>query len=99
MTTVLFANLGDFPYVLRRLYFVYAMPKTVTRDIHGRYQYDTDKLGLDVRKPMQENRSSGLVNNKGGDQLAHPRSLISAFVFRSLKSIISRLAKSESSIF
>ena len=26
--------------------------------------------------------SSGLVNNKGADQPAHPHSLISAFVFR-----------------
>ena len=35
--------------------------------------------------------SSGLVNNKGTDQLANPCTLISAFVFRSLESIISRL--------
>ena len=36
--------------------------------------------------------SSGLVNNKGADQPAHPRSLISSFVFRSYVSIISRLS-------
>ena len=36
--------------------------------------------------------SSGLVNNKGADQPAHPHSLISAFVFRSFESIISRLS-------
>ena len=36
--------------------------------------------------------SSGLVNNKGTYQPAHPRSLISAFVFRSFESIISRLS-------
>ena len=35
---------------------------------------------------------SGLVNNKGADQSAHQRSLISAFVFRSFESIISRLS-------
>ena len=34
--------------------------------------------------------SSGLVNNKDADQPAHPHSLISAFVFRSFESIISR---------
>ena len=34
--------------------------------------------------------SSGLVNNKGEDQHAHPHSLISAFVFRSFESIKSR---------
>ena len=36
--------------------------------------------------------SSGLVNNKGSDHPAHPRSLISSFVFRSFESIISRLS-------
>ena len=39
-----------------------------------------------------ENLSFGLVNNKGADQPVHPRSVISAFYFCSLKSIISRLA-------
>ena len=34
--------------------------------------------------------ASGLVNNKGADQPAHPHSLISAFVFHSFESIISR---------
>ena len=36
--------------------------------------------------------SSGLLNNKGADQPAHTRSLISAFVFRSFESIKSRLS-------
>ena len=36
--------------------------------------------------------SSGLVNNKGADQPAHPHSLISALVFRYFESIISRLS-------
>ena len=39
------------------------------------------------------------ANNKGADQPAHPRSLISAFVVRLLQSIISKLASSEISIF
>ena len=34
----------------------------------------------------------GLVNNTGADQPAHPRSLISAFVFRFLESTICKLA-------
>ena len=34
----------------------------------------------------------GFTNNKGADQPAHPRNLISAFVLRSLESIISKLA-------
>ena len=41
----------------------------------------------------------GFANNKGADQPAHPRSLISAFVIPLLKSIISRLATSEISLF
>ena len=36
--------------------------------------------------------STGLVNNKGADQPAHLRSLISAFVFHSFESITSRLS-------
>ena len=36
--------------------------------------------------------SSGLVNNKGADKPTHSHSLISAFVFRSYESIISRLS-------
>ena len=51
-------------------------------------------MGLDVRKPVW-----GFVNNKGADQPAHQRSLISAFVISLLESIISRLAMSVFSIF
>ena len=47
----------------------------------------------------RENLSSGFTNNKGADQPAHPRRLISAFINRLLESIISRLAISEFSIF
>ena len=39
------------------------------------------------------------ANNKGADQPAHLRSLVSVFVIRLLESIISRLATSEISIF
>ena len=39
------------------------------------------------------------ANNKGADQPAHPRRLISAFVIRFLESTISKLATSEISIF
>ena len=37
----------------------------------------------------------GFANNKGEDQPAHPRSLISAFAIRLLESIKSRLATNE----
>ena len=39
------------------------------------------------------------ANNKGTDQLAHPRSLISAFAIYKLNSIAFKLAPSETSIF
>ena len=39
--------------------------------------------------------SSGLVNNKGADQPTHLHSLISALVFRSFESIISRLSEAK----
>ena len=35
------------------------------------------------------------ANNKGADQPAHPRSLISAFIIRLLERMISKLATSE----
>ena len=38
---------------------------------------------------MQENLSSGFANNKGGDQSAHPLSLVSAFAICWIESIIS----------
>ena len=41
----------------------------------------------------------GSANNTGADQPAHPRSLISAFVLRFLKSIIGALATGEISTF
>ena len=45
-----------------------------------------------MRKPVLP-----YVNNKGADQPAHPRCLISAFVVRCLDSKIPLLAKSKSS--
>ena len=56
-------------------------------------------MGLDVRKPVLEGGGGGVVINKDADQPAHLRILISAFVIRFLKSIISKLATSEISVF
>ena len=50
-------------------------------------------MGLDVRKPVFG--GGGVANNKGADQPVHTRSLISAYVFRLVESIISRLATNE----
>ena len=41
----------------------------------------------------------GVENNKGTDQRAHTRRLISTFVIRLLESVISQLASREISIF
>ena len=41
----------------------------------------------------------GFANNKGADQPAHPRSLISAVVIRLLERIIPKLVTSEISMF
>ena len=41
----------------------------------------------------------GFANNKGADQPAHPRRLISAFFVDLLETIISKLSTSEISIF
>ena len=48
---------------------------------------------------MQENLCLGFVNNTGADQPMLLCRLISAFVIRFLKSIISKVATSEISIF
>ena len=47
---------------------------------------------------MRKKLSSVICNNKGADQPAHPRSLISNLVICFLE-VISRLATSETSIF
>ena len=52
-------------------------------------------MGLDTRKPV----FGGFANNKGAEQPAHPRSLISTFVICFSESIISKLATDEISIF
>ena len=55
-------------------------------------------FGNRVWASTQENLSSVFANNKGADQPAHPRSLISAFVICLLESIIYKLATSKISI-
>ena len=52
-----------------------------------------------IRALTQENLSSVFMNNKGADQPAHQRRLISNFVIPLLESIILKLATSEISIF
>ena len=49
--------------------------------------------------PHREKTCLWWFANKGADQPAHPCSLIRAFVIRLFKSIIFKLATSESSIF
>ena len=47
----------------------------------------------------QENLSPGFANNKGTDQTAHPRSLISDFAFRYLETIVAKLVSCKISLF
>ena len=47
----------------------------------------------------QENMSLGFVNNKGADQTAHPRSLISDFAFRFLEIKVAKLVSCKISLF
>ena len=58
------------------------------------------KINKRIYGPRREKTCLWLfANNKGADQPAHPRSLISAFIIHLLESIISRLATSRISIF
>ena len=61
----------------------------------GGYVHNMAYRGLDPRKPV----FGRVPNNKGADQPAHPRSLISAFVICLLESTISKHASIEFSIF
>ena len=69
-------------------------PYTQGQNIFSECGYVAYQMGLDARKPVCR-----FAKNKGADQPAHPRSLISALVIRLYESIISRLATSEISIF
>ena len=55
------------------------------------YSYYKSCIGIIWALP-QENLILSQANNKGADQPAHVRSLISAFVVHFLKSIIAKLA-------
>ena len=57
------------------------------------------KVTLIIGPRREKTSLLGLANNKGAEQPAHPRRLISAYVIRFLESIISKLAMSEISIF
>ena len=60
----------------------------------------TVRLDIGTYGPRREKTClRRFANNKGADQPAQPRSLISAFVIRCLESTISKLARSEISIF
>ena len=63
-------------------------------DIWNRSAFIVEKLLL-IWATSWENLFMPYANNKGADQLAHPRSLISAFVVRCLDSIIPLVSISE----
>ena len=55
----------------------------------------TDVIAIIIGPRREKTCLRGFANNKGADQPAHPRSLISAFVFRLFESTISRPATSK----
>ena len=59
----------------------------------------SSRLRLSFGHQREKTCLRGFANNTGADQPAHTRSLISAFVTRSLKSTIFNLAKRKISIF
>ena len=68
--------------------------------IGGRERYECFMIIITINwASMRENLSLGFANNKGADQPARSRSLISTFVIRFLESILSKLATSKFSIF
>ena len=74
--------------------------QTITVDCVAEQQGRFDEVSQLSYGPRREKTClQGLANNKGADQPAHPRSLISAFVIPLFESNISRLATSEISIF
>ena len=52
-----------------------------------------------IRASVQENLSLGVANNRGANQPAHTRSLISTFVVRLTERLMSRHSTSENSMF
>ena len=61
--------------------------------------WDVSIKATQVGSRRENNLSWWFANNKGADQPAHSRSLISAFVIRFLESIIYRLATNKISVF
>ena len=60
----------------------------------------TNNLEIETNGPQLEKTClRWFANNKGVDQPAHPRSLISAYVIHLLESSISKLATSKISLF
>ena len=72
----------------------------VVKDMYIQVQLLFKSFSMTLYGPQREKTClRGLANNTGADQPAHPRSLISAFVIRFLKSVISKLATSEILVF
>ena len=77
------------------------MSRNVNCTFHVKFEHNTNREGINISlayiqsldnlyEPDHEKMChKSYANNKGADQPAHPRSLISAFVVRGLGSIIS----------
>ena len=63
------------------------------------FLFEKSEIKIYIWAPTGQNLLRGLANNTGADQSAHPRSLISAFVIRFLKSVVCLVATGEISMF
>ena len=79
--------------------YVYRIGSSIVERIHVRFK-TSGRHRLNIYGPRREKTClQWFAKNSGADQPAHPRSLISAFVFRFLESITSKLVTSEVSTF
>ena len=72
---------------------------SITRGIHINNEISLLRVKIRILAGMQENLFLGFANNKGADQPAHLRRLISTFVIRFSENLISKFATGEISIF
>ena len=68
---------------------------TIAVDLGRKATKQTHKLNCSMRSSTQENLSSEFENNKGADQTAYLRSLISAYVISLMDIIICNFATGE----
>ena len=88
------------PWLSRSVVIILLMFTNFSKTAKNSFHCIAPKSNIFIFGPRREKTCLRRVaNNKGADQPAHPRSLISAFVFRFLESIPLKLATIEISTF